>query len=127
MRVCLGARETRLLECDCFEFLDDNSGWNEHEREVGGGKYQELGLLIFCLRLLSSLTRLILLPPLYQFQLYLEADANQSLMLSFNFSIHPFWTSKMKHSVSFEGQMNKKLANAISSTLAFGRSLFLMS
>lgn len=33
IRVCLGARETRLLQCDCFEFLDDSSEWNEHGGE----------------------------------------------------------------------------------------------
>lgn len=45
--------ETRLLECDCFEFLDDSSGWNEHGGEVGDRRSQELGLLTFCLVLHS--------------------------------------------------------------------------
>lgn len=53
IRVCLGARETRLLQCDCFEFLDDSSEWNEHGGEDGDRRSQELGLPTFCLGLLS--------------------------------------------------------------------------
>lgn len=53
MRVCLGARVVRLLECDCFELLDGGSGRNELGSEVGDGRSQELGLLTYCLGLLS--------------------------------------------------------------------------
>lgn len=28
VKVCPGAQEARLVECDCFELLDDSSGMN---------------------------------------------------------------------------------------------------